>query len=77
MACGAAVVTSNNSSLPEVAGDAALLIDARDVEAIAWAIGRFLQDSQWRGIMQRKAQAQAKKFSWDKSADQLRRAFHF
>ena len=75
MACGAAVVTSNNSSLPEVAGDAALLIDAHDVEALAWALGRFLQDSQWRGIMQTKSLAQAKKFSWTKSATHLRAAF--
>lgn len=75
MACGAAVVTSNNSSLPEVAGDAALLIDAYDPEAIAWAMSRFLDDTQWRGIMQQKGLEQAKKFSWRKSADQLRRAF--
>lgn len=75
MACGAAVVTSNNSSLPEVAGDAALMVDARDSEAIAWAISRFLDDHQWRGIMQGKALKQAKRFSWDKSAEQLRAAF--
>lgn len=75
LACGAAVVTSNNSSLPEVAGDAALLIDARDVEAIAWAMQRFLQDHKWRSIMQQKGLAQAKKFSWRTSAAQLRAAF--
>ena len=75
MACGAAVVTSNNSSLPEVAGDAAWLVDARDVQAIAGALEQVLQDAQWRGIMQTKALAQAKKFSWEKSARQLRAAF--
>ncbi len=75
MACGAAVVTANNSSLPEVAGDAALLIDARDVDALAWAMQRFLDDTTWRRIMQQKGLAQAKKFSWQKSAEQLRAAF--
>jgi glycosyltransferase involved in cell wall biosynthesis len=72
MACGAAVVTSNNSSIPEVAGDAALMIDAHDAEALAWAMGRFLQDHRWRAIMQQKGLQRARKFSWDKSADQLR-----
>ncbi len=75
MACGAAVVTSNNSSIPEVAGDVALMVDARDVEAIAWAMSRFLDDHQWRDAMRQKGLAQAKKFSWDKSAQQLRAAF--
>lgn len=75
MACGTAVVTSNNSSLPEVAGDAALLVDARDVEALTWAISRLLDDHHWRGIMQRKGLVQAKKFSWEKSAQGLRAAF--
>jgi len=74
LACGAAVVTSNNSSLPEVAGDAALLVDARDVEALTWAMERLLQDSQWRGMMQTKALTQAKKFSWATSAAALQRA---
>jgi glycosyltransferase involved in cell wall biosynthesis len=75
LACGAAVVTANNSSLPEVAGDAALLIDAHDTDALAWAITRFLDDSTWRGIMQQKALAQANKFSWEKSAHELRALF--
>lgn len=75
MACGAAVVTANNSSLPEVAGDAAVLIDARDTDALAGAMARFLDDTAWRGMMQQKALAQAKKFSWEKSARELRAVF--
>jgi glycosyltransferase involved in cell wall biosynthesis len=75
MACGAAVVTSNNSSLPEVAGDAALMVDARDTEAIAWAMQRFIHDRTWRAIMQKKGLNQATKFSWDKSAQELCRIF--
>lgn len=75
MACGTAVVTANNSSLPEVAGNSALMVDARDTEAIAWAMSRFLDDATWRGIMQQKGLVQAKKFSWNKSAQQLRSVF--
>jgi glycosyltransferase involved in cell wall biosynthesis len=44
MACGTPVVTSNTSSLPEVAGEAALLVDPYDVEAIAAAMRRVLED---------------------------------
>ncbi|MCI0477856.1 MAG: hypothetical protein L0Y55_16565, partial [Anaerolineales bacterium] len=68
-------VTANNSSLPEVAGNAALLIDARDVNALTWAMSRLLDDAQWCATLQHKALAQAKKFSWAKSAAELRRAF--
>lgn len=75
MACGAAVVTSNNSSIPEVAGDAALMIDAHDTEAITWAMQRVLDDPLWRAALRQKGLRQAKKFSWDKSAQELRDAF--
>ena len=75
MACGAAVITSNHSSLPEVAGDAALMVDAHDTEAITWAMQRFLDDHQCRSIMREKGIQQAKKFSWDKSAQELQDAF--
>lgn len=75
MACGAAVVTSNNSSIPEVAGDAAMMVDAHDTEAITWAMQRVLDDPQWRAALQHKGIEQAKKFSWDKSARELREAF--
>lgn len=72
LACGAAVVASNNSSLPEVTGDAALLIDPRDTAALTWAMQRLLDDSTWRATLRQKALAQAKKFSWEKSATELR-----
>lgn len=75
MACGAAVVTSNNSSLPEVAGDAAILIDARNVQELTFAMQRVLEDSQTRDTMRQKGLTQAEKFSWQKSAEQLCAAF--
>lgn len=75
MACGAAVVTSNNSSLPEVAGDAALLIEARDVDALAFAMQKILDDSSLRAQLKQRGLVQAQKFSWQKSAQQLHAAF--
>lgn len=71
MACGTPVVTSNASSLPEVAGDAALYFDPRDVDAMAAQIHLALSDSALRADLRAKGLAQAKKFSWDKSAKEL------
>jgi glycosyltransferase involved in cell wall biosynthesis len=68
MACGAPVVCSNASSLPEVVGDAALLIDPRDVGAIANAIERVVTDRALRGDLRARGFAQAAKFSWERAA---------
>ena len=53
MACGAAVACSNTSSLPEIAGDAAMTFDPLDVGAMAGAIGRLLGDGELRGRWRR------------------------
>jgi len=71
LACGAAVVTANNSSLPEVAGDAALLVDAQDTQALTDALRRVLTDRHLRADLQARAVTQAKRFSWTDSAWQL------
>lgn len=68
MACGVPVVTSNVSSLPEVVGDAAILIDPYDIQAIAEAIEQILQDYNLREKMIEKGFNQAKKFSWEKAS---------
>lgn len=75
LACGAVVVCSNASSLPEVTGDAALAVDPRDTEALAAALCRALQDEPLRLALAARAPAQAAKFSWAESARQLRAAF--
>jgi glycosyltransferase involved in cell wall biosynthesis len=73
MACGAPVVSSNASSLPEVVGDAALLVDPRDPEAWARAMTRVLDDANLREDLRRKGALRVKAFSWEQSArDQLR-----
>ncbi len=71
MACGTPVVTSNASSLPEVAGDAALYFDPHNVDEMADAVHRALIDDSLRADLRAKGLAQAKKFSWDKAAREL------
>jgi glycosyltransferase involved in cell wall biosynthesis len=70
MACGAAVVTSNTSALPEVAGDAAVLIDPTSEEAIGQAILELIQDPARRAALGEAARARAKHFSWGAVAKQ-------
>jgi glycosyltransferase involved in cell wall biosynthesis len=71
MACGAPVVCSNASSLPEVVGDAALLVDPRDPEAWARAMTRVLDDANLREDLRRKGALRVKAFSWERSARDL------
>jgi len=66
--CGTPVITSNTSSLPEVAGEAGLLIDPHSPEDIAEAIKRFLSDDHLRGKLRAAIPAQLQKFSWEKAA---------
>ena len=68
MACGAAVACSNTSSLPEIAGDAALTFDPLDTGAIESALGQLLGDSALRGRLQQAGLAQAARFSWASTA---------
>jgi glycosyltransferase involved in cell wall biosynthesis len=72
MACGTPVVTSNSTSLPEVAGPATLLIDPDKSDEIAGAIHRVVNDSSLRERMRKLGIEQAKKFSWDKTADSVK-----
>ncbi len=66
--CGLPVVTSNVSALPEVAGDAALLVDPRDVSSIASAMQRVIEDSELRRSLVEKGTARAKLFTWERAA---------
>jgi glycosyltransferase involved in cell wall biosynthesis len=68
MACGAAVLVSNTSSLPEVAGDAGLCLDPQDVDAWADTLGRVLSDPALRDSLRRKALLRAQAFSWERAA---------
>jgi glycosyltransferase involved in cell wall biosynthesis len=68
MACGTPVVTSNVSSLPEVAGGAAVLVDPRDDDAIAAALARCITDSTLRRDLAERATSHLQQFSWEHTA---------
>ncbi len=68
MACGTPVITSNTSSLPEVAGNAALLVDPTSVEAMGEAMARVVNDEALREELGRKGLVRASQFSWESSA---------
>lgn len=71
MACGAPVITSTAGSIPEIAGDAALLIEPRDVEALALAIEEVVTDQAFRQELVSRGFEHVKKFSWAKAAREL------
>ncbi|HXB65006.1 MAG TPA: glycosyltransferase family 1 protein [Solirubrobacteraceae bacterium] len=71
MAAGAAVLTSNVSSLPEVGGDAVEYADPREVASIAAALERVLGDETHRTELGRRAQERARLFSWDAFAERV------
>ena len=68
MACGVPVVCSNTSSLPEVAGEAALLVDPTDVSALAAAMRQALIQTELRARLIDAGQKQAARFSWERAA---------
>ncbi|MBF0621400.1 MAG: glycosyltransferase family 4 protein [Magnetococcales bacterium] len=70
MACGTPVLTSNRASLPEVAGEAAILVDPDDVEAIADGIRQLGEDDALNRSLIDAGYARAAQFSWQKSAEQ-------
>jgi glycosyltransferase involved in cell wall biosynthesis len=67
MASGTPVVTSNVSSLPEVVGDAAVLVDPYDVDSIIEGMRRVLTDPALAAELRRKGLARARDFSWERS----------
>jgi glycosyltransferase involved in cell wall biosynthesis len=70
MACGAAVVTSNSSALPEVAGDAARLVDPESVDDISNAMAEVLENTALSNSLREQALARARLFTWDRVAQQ-------
>jgi glycosyltransferase involved in cell wall biosynthesis len=70
MACGAPVITSNVSSIPEVAGDAAILIDPTDTAALVQAMTRLADDEVLRRELIARGELQVSKFSWRRAAQE-------
>ncbi len=70
MSLGAPVITSRVTSLPEVAGDAALYVDPWDAADIVRAFGRLGADKDLREALKQEAAIQSRKFSWERSAEE-------
>lgn len=71
MACGTPVIASNTTSLPEVVGDAAIVLDPMDAQAMAQAVCHISQDAAYRQLLIEKGLARAKLFTWQKTAEQI------
>jgi Glycosyltransferase len=67
-ACGCPVIAANTASLPEVVGEAGILVDPRDVEAIAEAMNRVLIDEALAHELRARGRAQAATFTWERCA---------
>ncbi|MCB0195190.1 MAG: glycosyltransferase family 4 protein [Anaerolineae bacterium] len=70
MSCGVPVVSSNSSSLPEVVGDAGLLVDPTDTAALSQAMRRVLDDADLRAELKQRSLRQAAQFSWEKTVEE-------
>jgi len=70
MACGTPVITSNTSSLPEVAGQAAMLVDPKQPIALTVAMQQIMQSSEKRQLMRQAGVKQATQFRWEKTAQE-------
>ena len=75
MKCGAPVIVGNRTSLPEVVGDAGLTVDPFDIDAIAGAIRKLMNDSTLRATLSQKGQERASAFTWRDTARQTLRIY--
>ncbi|MFQ5796088.1 MAG: glycosyltransferase family 4 protein, partial [Candidatus Bipolaricaulia bacterium] len=75
MACGAPVIGSNRCSVPEIIGDAGLIVDPDDIEELAKAIYRVLTDQELRERLIQKGYERVKMFTWEKAAEEMLKVF--
>lgn len=75
MACGTPVIASDSSSLPEVTGDAGILVHPTDINAMATGLDKLLTNSRLRQELIAKGYQQIKKFSWQQTAEQTLKVF--
>jgi glycosyltransferase involved in cell wall biosynthesis len=71
MACGAPVVASSLTSIPEVVGDAGFLCDPHDPDAIAFALQRVLDDADEAAALRQRGFAQAARFTWESTGERF------
>ena len=75
MQCGAPVVTSDTSSMPEVAGDAAVCVAPTDGDALYGALHRLIRDDAWAAELSRRGLERSRRYSWDLTADATVQAY--
>ena len=75
MACGTPVVTSNTSSIPEVVGDAGLMVDPYSADALADALARVLNDRELHADLAERGIRRATAFTWRTTAERTLRAY--
>ena len=76
MACGVPTIVSINSSLPEVVGDAGLMINPKNIDELAWAIKTVLEDNNLRDRLIKRGLKQSQKFSWSECAKKTLRVLN-
>lgn len=72
MACGAPVITSNTTALPEVVGEAGLMVSPYDVDAIAEAMLKLIGDSELQSTLKQKGIERARAYTWRRTAELTR-----
>lgn len=77
MQCGTPVITSNTSSLPEVVGDAGIMVDPKDEDALCQAMIDIVKNNKLRTDLSKKGIERSKMFSWEKCADETIKAYRF
>ena len=70
------MVSADNSSLPEVVGNAGLLVSAGDSETLAGAMAQLLSDGELRERLGKAGQERARQFTWEAAAQQLLETYH-
>jgi glycosyltransferase involved in cell wall biosynthesis len=75
MACGTPIITANLTAMPEVAKDAALTIDPRDLDAMAEAMERVASDSTLRSDLAARGRQRAASYTWERAAREVLRAY--
>lgn len=75
MACGTPVITSNVTSLPEVAGDAGIVVNPTDVDAIVEAVFHLYNDDEYRKILINKGLERVKLFTWEATAEKVAQGY--
>jgi glycosyltransferase involved in cell wall biosynthesis len=76
MACGCPVITADNTSLPEVGGDAAIYVNAYNTEQLAHEMERVVDSENLREELRQKGFKQSKKFSWEKTAQRVENIYN-